>query len=73
MTMPHKQIDGSGWHDISVPLKEDAFLLLNNNMQIERRASMDRGDMGNNSSIHMGIHTGTHMEHRNTLSPTARR
>jgi arylformamidase len=23
---------------------------------------MDRGDMGNNSSIHMGIHTGTHMD-----------
>jgi arylformamidase len=63
MTMPHKQIDGSGWIDISVPLKEGmAVFAFENNMQIERRASMDRGDMGNNSSIHMGIHTGTHMD-----------
>jgi arylformamidase len=61
--MPHKQIDGSGWIDISVPLKEGmAVFAFENNMQIERRASMDRGDMGNNSSIHMGIHTGTHMD-----------
>jgi len=39
-----------------------AVFAFENNMQIERRASMDRGDMGNNSSIHMGIHTGTHMD-----------
>ena len=63
MTMPHKQIDSSGWIDISVPLREGmAVFAFENNMQIERRASMDRGDMGNNSSIHMGIHTGTHMD-----------
>jgi arylformamidase len=61
--MPHKQIDSSGWIDISVPLREGmAVFAFENNMQIERRASMDRGDMGNNSSIHMGIHTGTHMD-----------
>ena len=53
----------SGWIDISVPLREGMVVFaFENNMQIERRYSMERGDMGNNSSIHMGVHTGTHMD-----------
>ena len=53
----------SNWIDISVPLREGMVVFAHeNNMQIERRYSMDRGDMGNNSSIHMGVHTGTHMD-----------
>jgi len=63
MTMPHKQIDSSGWIDNQRAIKRrNGVFAFENNMQIERRASMDRGDMGNNSSIHMGIHTGTHMD-----------
>jgi arylformamidase len=53
----------SGWIDVSVPLREGMVVFaFENNMQIERRYSMERGDMGNNSSIHMGVHTGTHMD-----------
>ena len=53
----------SNWIDISVPLREGMVVFAHeNNMQIERRYSMDRGDTGNNSSIHMGVHTGTHMD-----------
>ena len=53
----------SNWIDVSVPLRERMVVFASeNNMQIERRHSMERGDMGNNSSIHMGVHTGTHMD-----------
>jgi arylformamidase len=31
-------------------------------IQIERRRSMERGDKANNSTLHMGVHTGTHMD-----------
>ncbi|MGP8080838.1 MAG: cyclase family protein [Dehalococcoidales bacterium] len=61
--MREKNVDNAAWIDISVPLREGmAVFAYENKMQIERRFSMERGDMGNNSSIHMGIHTGTHMD-----------
>jgi arylformamidase len=53
----------SGWIDVSVPLREGMVVFDGENkMQIERRFSMERGDMGNNSSVHMGVHTGTHLD-----------
>ena len=57
--MSKKNGDSSAnWIDVSVPLREGMVVFAyENNMQIERRHSMDRGDMGNNSSIHMGVHT----------------
>ena len=60
-----KKIDDSSatWIDVSVPLRDNMVVFaFENNMQIERRRSMERGDMGNNSTIHMGVHTGTHMD-----------
>ncbi len=60
-----KKIDDSSatWIDVSVPLWDNMVVFaFENNMQIERRRSMERGDMGNNSTIHMGVHTGTHMD-----------
>ena len=64
IVMSKKNGDSSAnWIDVSVPLREGMVVFAyENNMQIERRHSMDRGDMGNNSSIHMGVHTGTHMD-----------
>ena len=50
------------WIDVTVPLHNGMVVWPNDiKVQIERRVSMDRGDMCNNSSINMGVHTGTHM------------
>ena len=54
---------GSNWIDVTVPLKEGmAFWPGDITPQIERRRSMERGDGANNSAIHFGVHTGTHMD-----------
>jgi arylformamidase len=61
--MSNKIISGTDWIDVSVPVSEKmAVFAYEQKPQFERRASMDRGDMGNNSTIHMGIHTGTHLD-----------
>jgi arylformamidase len=61
--MSNKIISGTDWIDVSVPVSEEmAVFAYEQKPQFERRASMDRGDMGNNSTIHMGIHTGTHLD-----------
>ena len=54
---------GSGWIDVTVPLKEGMAIWPGDvKIQIERRRSMDRGDAANNSAISLGVHTGTHMD-----------
>lgn len=61
--MNNKIINGDDWIDISVPVSEKmAVFAYEQKPRFERRASMERGDMGNNSTIHMGIHTGTHLD-----------
>ena len=61
--MSNKIISGTDWIDVSVPVSEKMAVFAHEQKpQFERRASMDRGDMGNNSTIHMGIHTGTHLD-----------
>jgi arylformamidase len=63
MTAKNNPVKVSDWIDISVPLRVGMVVFaFENNLQIERRASMERGDRGNNSTIHMGVHTGTHMD-----------
>jgi len=53
----------SNWIDVSVHIREGMVIWPGEaKLQIERRRSMERGDRGNNSSIHMGVHTGTHMD-----------
>ena len=54
---------GIGWIDVSVPLREDMVVFGHENkLRIERRASMERGDGSNNSTLHIGVHTGTHLD-----------
>ena len=61
--MSNKIISSADWIDVSVPVSEKMAVFAHEQKpQFERRASMDRGDMGNNSIIHMGIHTGTHLD-----------
>ena len=61
--MNYKTINSADWIDISVPVSEKmAVFAYEQKPRFERRASMERGDMGNNSTIHMGIHTGTHLD-----------
>jgi arylformamidase len=61
--MSNKIINSADWIDISVPVSETmAVFAYEQKPQFERRAAMERGDMGNNSTIHMGIHTGTHLD-----------
>jgi arylformamidase len=61
--MSNKIINGADWIDISVPVSEQmAVFAYEQKPRFERRAAMERGDMGNNSTIHMGIHTGTHLD-----------
>jgi len=53
----------SDWFDISVPLREGMVVWPNDiRVQIEHRHSIQRPDSGTNSSILMGVHTGTHMD-----------
>ena len=61
--MSNRIISGTDWIDVSVPVSEKMAVFAHEQKpQFERRASMERGDMGNNSTIHMGIHTGTHLD-----------
>jgi arylformamidase len=54
---------GSNWIDVTVPLREGMAIWPGDiKIQIERRKSMERGDGANNSAIHFGVHTGTHMD-----------
>ena len=56
-----KQI--SDWIDISVTLKEGMIAFSAEPLlQLERRRSMARGHKANNTTIHMSVHTGTHMD-----------
>ncbi len=51
------------WIDVTTPLVNGMVVWPKDvKVQIERRVSMDRGDMVNNSTINMGVHTGTHMD-----------
>ena len=53
----------SNWIDVTVPLKEGMAIWPGDiKIEIERRHSMERGDAANNSAIHFGVHTGTHMD-----------
>ena len=57
------KISGEDWIDISVPVSETmSVFAYEQKPRFERRAAMERGAMGNNSTIHMGIHTGTHLD-----------
>jgi arylformamidase len=59
----NKSSTGTGWIDVSVPLREDMAVFANEQkLRIERRASMERGDGSNNSTLHIGVHTGTHLD-----------
>ena len=51
------------WIDLSVTLYEGMIAFPSEyQLQVERRASMARGDKANNTTIHMSVHTGTHMD-----------
>ena len=53
----------ANWIDVTAPLHNGMVVWPNDiKVQIERRVSMERGDMCNNSSINMGVHTVTHMD-----------
>lgn len=61
--MSNSIVNGEGWIDISVPVSEQMVVFAyEQKPRFERRAAMERGDMGNNSTTHMGIHTGTHLD-----------
>jgi arylformamidase len=53
----------SGWIDVSVPLREGMVVWPGEiKVQIDRHLTIEHGDMANASTIHMGAHTGTHMD-----------
>lgn len=53
----------AGWIDVTVPLTAGMVVWPNDiPAVIERRVDMNKGGMVNNSFIHMGVHTGTHMD-----------
>jgi arylformamidase len=53
----------SGWIDVSVPLREGMVVWPGEiKVQIDRHLTIEHGDMVNASTIHMGVHTGTHMD-----------
>jgi arylformamidase len=53
----------TNWVDVTVPLRNGMVVWPGDiKVEIIRRVSMDRGDICNNSSINMGVHTGTHMD-----------
>jgi arylformamidase len=59
----HKIIDNQDWIDVSILLKEDMVVFGHETrLKIERKSLMDRGDGSNNSVLHIGIHTGTHLD-----------
>lgn len=56
-------MDGSGWIDISVPLRDGMVHWPSDPaVSIKRARDMDRGDDINLSAVSMGAHTGTHMD-----------
>ena len=53
----------SGWIDVTVPIRVGMVTWPGNaTLQIERRHTIVQGDNANSSNIHMGAHTGTHMD-----------
>ena len=51
------------WIDLSVTLREGMIAFPSESqLQLERRHSMARGDRANNTTLHMSVHTGTHMD-----------
>ncbi len=53
----------SNWIDVSIPLREGMVVWPSDiKVQIEHRRSKLRKDGGTNSTINMGVHTGTHMD-----------
>jgi arylformamidase len=54
---------GSEWIDISVTLHEGMIAFSSEPLlQLERRRSIARGHKANNTTIHMSVHSGTHMD-----------
>ncbi len=53
----------SDWIDVTVPIRVRMVVWPGNaTLQIERRHSIIQGEGNSNSTIHMGAHTGTHMD-----------
>jgi arylformamidase len=53
----------SNWIDLSVTVQEGMIAFPSEApLQLERRRSMARGDKANNTTLHMSVHTGTHMD-----------
>ncbi len=53
----------SGWIDVTVPIRVGMVTWPGSaTLQIERRHTIVQGDNANSSNIHMGVHTGTHMD-----------
>ena len=53
----------SNWIDVSVPLREGMVICPGDiKVEIDHRHFIQHLDGGTNSSIHMGVHTGTHMD-----------
>ena len=53
----------SNWIDLSVTVREGMITFSSEPLlQLERRRSIARGDMANNTTLHMSVHTGTHMD-----------
>ena len=51
------------WIDVSVPLREGMVVCPGDiKVEIDHRHFIQHMDGGTNSSIHMGVHTGTHMD-----------
>ena len=54
---------GANWIDISVTLQEGMLSFPSEPLlRLERRRSMALGHKANNTTIHMSVHTGTHMD-----------
>jgi len=56
-------INKNNWIDISVPLQKGMVVSRSDiKFHIERRCFIEKGDVTNNSNIHMSVHTGTHID-----------
>ncbi len=56
-------IVGSGWIDVSVPLRNGMVHWPTDiAIQVEHPKSIEQGDAYNLSRIHLGVHSGTHMD-----------
>jgi len=59
----HNNNLGTGWIDVSLPLWPGMVVFRHElKLEIERRHAFERGDHSNNSRLHIGIHTGTHLD-----------